>query len=82
MFPKRKGRNYHHMTPRSRGGKTTQDNMLLIDIERHVYWHKVFRNLTLEEVIRLLVRLREAKRRLKCTTSASCVKGLPTSPTV
>src|SRR5437764_85240 len=67
----------HHMTPRSRGGDNSPENLLLIKIERHFYWHKLFANLTLEEVIRLLLRVHRAKGRclyarmgLHCRTAA------------
>lgn len=56
-----KGRNYHHLKPYSRGGSGEQSNMLLIKEERHKKWHDVFENLTLDEVIKLLIRLRKAK---------------------
>jgi len=61
---KRRWRNLHHLTPRSRGGGHSRRNLLLIDEERHVEWHRVFGNLTLEEVIELLVRLQRAKKRV------------------
>lgn len=61
---KRRWRNLHHLTPRSRGGSNSRRNLLLIDEERHVEWHRVFGNLTLEEVIELLVRLQRAKKRV------------------
>ena len=51
-------KNLHHLTPRSRGGKSVPSNLLLIDIERHYFWHKLFGNRTLDEVISLLERLR------------------------
>lgn len=56
-------KNKHHLTPKSRGGKNTQENLLLVDIEKHIYWHKIFKNLTLEEVIELLIRLQRLKKR-------------------
>jgi len=61
--PKRKGRNYHHLRPRSRGGDFSVKNLLLMDIERHKYWHIIFGNRTLEEVIILLKRIKRAKER-------------------
>jgi hypothetical protein len=57
----RKGQNRHHLTPKSRGGQSTDSNLLWIKIERHQYWHKVFGNLTLDEVIKLLQKLKELK---------------------
>jgi len=59
---RRKGRNLHHLTPRSRGGKNSESNELLIDIERHFQWHVIFGNSTLEEVIALLQRVQRAKK--------------------
>ena len=55
------GRNYHHLKPQSRGGKYIDSNLLLIKIDRHHFWHKIFGNRTLGEVIRLLIRLERVK---------------------
>jgi hypothetical protein len=53
------GRNYHHLTPRSRHGEayygTNRRNMLLIRVSRHKAWHDVFELQTLEETIALLM---------------------------
>lgn len=57
-----KGRNLHHLTPQSRGGKNTKGNLLLIHIERHEAWHKMFGNRTAEEVLALLERVVRAKQ--------------------
>lgn len=62
-FKGKHGRNKHHLTPRSRGGMDTDWNLLLIKIERHNEWHKIFGNLTLDEIIALLERLRRFKNR-------------------
>lgn len=56
-----KKRNHHHLKNKCRGGLNTPNNLLLIKVERHKMWHKLFGNLSLNEVIDLLVRLREAK---------------------
>lgn len=56
-------RNKHHLVPRSRGGRNDVANLLLIDYERHVYWHRVFGNMTISEVIELLLRVKRAKER-------------------
>lgn len=58
------GRNRHHLIPKSRGGRNLLHNLLLIHVERHNAWHKMFGTLTLDEAITLLKRLRRAKRRL------------------
>ncbi len=55
------GRNFHHLTPRSRGGKDTDDNLLLIEIEKHEAWHKMFGIKTAKEVLALLERVVRAK---------------------
>jgi hypothetical protein len=57
------GRNHHHLKPKARGGKSNPNNLLLIKIERHRCWHEIFGNRTLHEVIKLLERIEEAKRR-------------------
>ena len=54
-------RNKHHLKPRSVGGTSEKYNLLLIEEERHKMWHKLFGNLTLNEVIELLMRMRKAK---------------------
>ena len=55
-------RNRHHLRPKSRGGDARFSNMLLMDMKRHAMWHILFGNLTLDEVIELLIRVRRAKR--------------------
>ena len=54
-------RNKHHLIPKSRGGEKTQSNILLIDVERHNAWHRLWGNRTLDEVIALLIRVKHAK---------------------
>lgn len=61
---KHKGRNRHHLRPKSRGGQGLDSNLLLIRFERHTEWHKIFGNLTLDEIIALLIRVRDAKKHL------------------
>ncbi len=56
-------RNRHHLTPRSRGGNESEENLFLLKLDRHFYWHKLFGNKTLEEVIGLLQRVHRAKGR-------------------
>jgi len=56
------GRNNHHLTPKSRNGKATPDNLLLINIDKHKEWHRIFGLMTLDEVIELLIRLRRIKK--------------------
>ena len=59
-----KGQNKHHLTPRSRGGLSVPSNLLRLDIEKHDCWHKIFGNRTLDEVIRVLQRLKEVKHEM------------------
>lgn len=59
-----KGRNRHHLVPKSRKDINPYSrNLLLIDVEKHKIWHTLFGTLTLDEVIALLKRLRRLKRR-------------------
>ncbi len=58
---KRRSMNRHHLKPKARGGKDKEHNLAVIHIERHCYWHKVFGNKTLEEVIELLQRYKRIK---------------------
>lgn len=55
-------RNWHHLTPQSRMGDDSKQNMLLIDIEKHAAWHKLWGTKTAEEVLDLLTRVVRAKR--------------------
>lgn len=57
------GRNRHHLLPRSRGGSSSPDNLLLIKIERHNAWHEIFGLRNLDEVISLLQRVKHWKQR-------------------
>ena len=58
---KRLSMNRHHLTPKSRGGSSQDFNIAIFDIERHQFWHRVFGNRTLEEVIDLLIRFKRFK---------------------
>ena len=53
--------NRHHLVPRSRQGSDAMQNLLRLDRDIHANWHKVFGNRTLDEVIRLLTRIKRAK---------------------
>lgn len=58
------GRDYHHLVPRSRCPLCARrPNLLLMRKGRHVELHRVFGNMTLDEIISLLVRLRRVKER-------------------
>lgn len=63
--PKLTGRDRHHLIPKSRGGKATPQNLLLISIVKHIGWHKLFGTMTFDEVIALLIRVRDAKQKQK-----------------
>ncbi len=57
------GRNRHHfLQPKVHGGGNNRQNLLLIDIERHQAWHKLFGTMTAEQALRLLSRVIRAKR--------------------
>jgi hypothetical protein len=58
-----KGRNRHHLKQKHRGGRSSKNNLLLIHIEKHEAYHRLFHDLNLDEVIALLKRLRRAKRK-------------------
>jgi hypothetical protein len=55
--------NLHHLRPKSRGGSSTESNLLKMDISRHNALHLLFGNLTLLEIIELLKRVYEIKER-------------------
>jgi len=58
---KRRGMNRHHLVNKCKGGKDDKWNIAVLDIERHRYWHRVFGNKSLEEVIELLLRFKRLK---------------------
>lgn len=60
----KKGNDIHHLIPKSRCPHCARrPNLIVINKEKHVEWHKVFGNLTLREVIELLQRLERAKKK-------------------
>ena len=60
---RKKKRTRHHIRPKSRGGSNEVSNILMLWETKHRIWHEVFDNRTLEEVIELLIRVKQAKRR-------------------
>lgn len=63
------GQNRHHLIPSIRmkeGVPPYPSNLLWIYEYRHKAWHELFNEMTLDEVIELLTRL----RRLKCAAHA------------
>jgi len=60
------GRNYHHIVPKSRilpckRTRAKLQELLLMKIDRHDYWHRIFGDMTLDEVVELLTRLQRSK---------------------
>lgn len=63
-----KKKNSHHLTPVSVGGDNDRSNLLLLNVGRHRALHSAFRKRngkerTLEDIIRLLVRVHRIKGR-------------------
>ena len=54
-------RSNHHLKPRSVGGDSRGSNLLFLEREKHNWLHKIFGNLTLYEIIVLLIRLAKMK---------------------
>lgn len=48
----------HHDLNKSRGGKTVPENIIRMDKAHHEAWHFLFGDLTFEEVIYLLMRVK------------------------
>ena len=48
----------HHLTAKSRGGKRNPQNIILFDMSRHNAWHFLFGNMTLDEIIATLKKLK------------------------
>lgn len=65
---KRKRRRFfltkHHLTNKVNGGKDNDENILVLKWEQHhCAWHKLFGNLSLEEIIKCLQRVAKMKHR-------------------
>lgn len=56
-----RGRNRHHLQAKSKGGSNHVSNLLLMHIERHEAWHKIFKLMNLDEAIALLERCKRMK---------------------
>ena len=75
---KREGKfNEHHLTPRSRGGHSNPENLITLDVSRHICWHFLFGNLTIDEVIEMLKRLKRCQKNRKCKTKHKRTKRKP-----
>ena len=53
----------HHLTPKERMGTGEPSNILMLWRDRHDYFHKIFGNRTLEELIAVLQRIARMKGR-------------------
>jgi hypothetical protein len=63
-YLKRSGRrNRHHIRARSKGGKYTPNNMILLDENKHRAFHLLFGLKTFREAAALLIRTAEMKER-------------------
>ena len=64
LFKKRAGfTDTHHLVPKSRGGSNRKANRLRLDAYRHDSVHLLFGDHTLDEIIAILIRLRDMKNR-------------------
>lgn len=65
-YLKRVGRrNRHHIKARSKGGKYTPQNLILLDERRHSAFHLLFGLKTFREAAAILIRAAEMKERQK-----------------
>lgn len=44
----------HHVTPKSRGGDSTDDNIIMVEHRLHTAYHNLFSNLTPDEIVEYL----------------------------
>jgi hypothetical protein len=42
--------NRHHRRPRSRGGRTTPDNISFVPVVKHMLWHEMWGNMLPDEI--------------------------------
>jgi len=54
-------RNKHHLKNKCMGGSNELWNILFLDEARHRCWHLLFKNLDLEQIIELLIRVKRIK---------------------
>lgn len=52
----------HHIVNRVRGGRKTQENLLVFDKSRERAWHFLFKSMSFQEVAELLLRVSRAKK--------------------
>lgn len=53
----------HHLRNKCMGGMNTPDNLLNLWEEKHVCWHKLFKNMNLDQIIECLQRVRELQKK-------------------
>jgi len=58
---KRFNRNRHHIKNVCNLGRTCPQNILILDVERHNWIHRIFKNLDFYDIIVLLIRTCRAK---------------------
>lgn len=46
----------HHIKPRSKGGKSHRDNIILVDKKKHQAYHTLFRNALPEKAVMILIK--------------------------
>lgn len=68
--------NEHHLTPSSRGGQSITSNLLRLERYRHLAWHYLFSNMTLDEIIVWLSSIDSKKRICKKYYSKKAIKLL------
>ena len=77
------GRCRHHLTPKEHGGDKSKSNLLLMTLDKHAAYHRLFGNRSLEESIELLVRIHRIKGRClyramgKPCNLAPCLADIP-----
>jgi hypothetical protein len=64
---KRKKRTFtkHHIKNVINGGTSNPKNLILLNIEKHICWHRIFHNLDFKQAAELLLRADKIKRSIK-----------------
>jgi hypothetical protein len=57
------GRCRHHMTPKAKGGDRHPSNLVLLSLDHHAAYHRLFGNLSWEQAIELMIRVHRRKGR-------------------
>ena len=54
---RQQNQNRHHLLNKCRGGDFSPQNIIMLKVDKHNEWHRIFRNSDPEDIIRVLLRM-------------------------